>query len=245
MAASPVRLDALLVQRGLAASRERAKELIEAGSVLIDGIASTKAGARVRPDRDIRLASEDHPWVGRGALKLLGVIDLLGVDPSGLVAADLGASTGGFTEVLLQKGASRVYAVDVGRGQLAWKLRTDPRVVVLEGVNARHLESLPEPIDLIVGDLSFISLSLILPAVARLLRPGARALVLVKPQFEAGRGALGKGGRVRSEEDRLGAIDAVRAAADQGSFEVLGGADSPVAGARAGNIEHFLLLRRR
>jgi 23S rRNA (cytidine1920-2'-O)/16S rRNA (cytidine1409-2'-O)-methyltransferase len=245
MAASPVRLDALLVQRGLAASRERAKELIEGGQVLVDGIAFTKAGARVRPDQDVRLASDDHPWVGRGALKLLGVLDPLGVDPAGLVCADLGASTGGFTEVLLHRGAAKVYAIDVGRGQLAWKLRQDPRVVVMEGVNARHLEGLPDPIDLVVGDLSFISLALILPAVTRLLREGGRALVLVKPQFEAGREAIGKGGKVRTDEDRERAIAAVRTAAEEGGFLVLGGMDSPVAGARAGNVEHFLLLQRR
>lgn len=240
--ASPVRLDALLVERGLAASRERAKELIEQGAVLVDGIPASKSGARVRPDRDVRLVAEDHPWVSRGALKLLGVLEPLGVAPAGLVCADLGASTGGFTEVLLAQGASRVYAIDVGHAQLAWRLRTDPRVVVMEGVNARHLEALPEPVDLVVGDLSFISLALILPAVRRILRPGGRAVVLVKPQFEAGREAVGKGGLVRSEADRRAAIDAVRASAVAAGFAVLGSADSPLPGAKAGNIEHFLLL---
>lgn len=242
--ASPVRLDALLVERGLAASRERAKELIESGAVLVDGIPAAKAAARVRPDRDIRLAAADHPWVGRGALKLLGVLEPFGIDPTGRTCADLGASTGGFTEVLLHRGAARVYAIDVGRGQLAWKLRNDPRVVVMEGVNARHLQSLPEPIDLVVGDLSFISLALILPAVHRLLRPGGEAVILVKPQFEAGRDAVSKGGRVRSEDARTEAIFTVRAAATGLGFEVLGAMDSSVAGAKAGNVEHFLHLRR-
>jgi 23S rRNA (cytidine1920-2'-O)/16S rRNA (cytidine1409-2'-O)-methyltransferase len=238
--ASPVRLDALLVARGLAGSRERARALIESGAVLVDGIASTRPGARVKPDRDIQLASTDIPWVSRGALKLLGALDAFGVDPSGFVCADLGSSTGGFTEVLLHRGATRVYAVDVGKGQLAWKLRQDPRVVVMEGVNARHLEALPEPVQMIVGDLSFISITLILPTVLRLLAPDGRAVVLVKPQFEAGRAAIGKGGLVRSEDDRLAAIDAVRDAACTCGFAVLGSADSVIAGARAGNVEHFL-----
>jgi 23S rRNA (cytidine1920-2'-O)/16S rRNA (cytidine1409-2'-O)-methyltransferase len=237
------RLDALLVARGLAASRERAKELIESGVVLVDGIPSAKAGARVRPEQDVRLASADHPWVGRGALKLLGVLGPLGVDPAGRVCADLGASTGGFTEVLLEAGATRVYAIDVGRNQLAWKLQTDARVVVMDATNARHLEALPEPVSLIVGDLSFISLALILPAVGRLLAPGGDAVVLVKPQFEAGRGGVGKGGKVR-DGARDAAIEAVRATAAQLGFTVLGGMDSPVAGARAGNVEYFLHLRR-
>jgi 23S rRNA (cytidine1920-2'-O)/16S rRNA (cytidine1409-2'-O)-methyltransferase len=243
--ASPTRLDALLVERGLAASRERAKELIAAGVVLVDGIPATKAAAQVRPDRDVRLAEATHAYVGRGALKLLGVLDSLGVEPRGLVCADLGASTGGFTQVLLERGASKVYAIDVGKGQLAWSLRQDPRVVVMEGVNARNLDSLPEPIDLVVGDLSFISLRLILPAVHRLLRPGGGALTLVKPQFEVGRSAVRKGGRVRDEEARQRAIAEIRGEAERGGFEVREGMDSPVAGARSGNVEHFLLLRKK
>ena len=244
MAASPVRLDALLVVRGLAASRARARELIEAGSVLVDGIPATRPATQVRPDRDIRLESADFAWVGRGALKLLGALDTFGVDPTGRICADLGASTGGFTEVLLERGATKVYAIDVGHGQLAWKLRQDPRVVVMEGVNARHLDALPDPCGLVVGDLSFISLGLILPAVLRILAPGGEVVVLVKPQFEAGRAAIGKGGRVRSEVDRLAAIDAVRAQAIQAGLLVRAGVDSTVPGAKSGNIEHFLWLHR-
>jgi 23S rRNA (cytidine1920-2'-O)/16S rRNA (cytidine1409-2'-O)-methyltransferase len=238
-----VRLDTLLVKRGLAASRQRARDLIEAGSVLVDGVPAAKAATRVRPDRAITLASTDFPWVGRGALKLLGVLDPFEVDPTGWVAADFGASTGGFTQVLLERGAVRVYAIDVGKGQLAWSLRTDERVVLMEGVNARHLESLPEPIQLVVGDLSFISLDRILPAIKRVLQPGGIAVVLVKPQFEAGRAAVGAGGLVRSEHDRKQAIERIRAVATDLGFAVLGGMDSPVAGAKAGNIEHFLCLR--
>jgi 23S rRNA (cytidine1920-2'-O)/16S rRNA (cytidine1409-2'-O)-methyltransferase len=238
-----LRLDAALVKRGLAPSRQRAKELVEDGVVRVDGLVASKVATQVRPEQQVELAREDHGWVGRGALKLLGVLTPFGVDPTDLVCADLGASTGGFTEVLLARGARRVYAVDVGRGQLAWKLRTDPRVVVMEGVNVRHLEGLPEPIDLVVGDLSFISLALVLPAVARLLRPGGRAVVLVKPQFEAGRGGVGAGGRVRDPAVRSAAIGRVAEEARAAGFAVEGGMDSPVAGARAGNVEHFLSLR--
>ncbi len=233
------------MERGLAGSRQRARELIEEGAVSVDGIVATRVATQVRPDQTLALVRSDHVWVGRGALKLLGVWDTLDVHAEGLVCADLGASTGGFTEVLLHHGARRVYAVDVGHNQLAWKLRSDPRVEVMEGVNARHLTSLPEPIDLVVGDLSFISLSLILPAIAALTHPGSRVVVLVKPQFEAGREAIASGGVVRDEAARAAAIARVRYEADAAGFEVLGGADSTVAGARSGNVEHFLSLRRR
>jgi len=160
------------------------------------------------------------------------------------VCADLGASTGGFTQVLLERGATKVYAIDVGKGQLAWSLRTDPRVVVMDGVNVRYLDALPEPIDLVVGDLSFISLGLVLPVVARLLRPGGEALVLVKPQFEVGPEHVGKGGLVRDPTARAAAIARVASIAVGLGLAVAGGADSPVAGARAGNVEHFLRLVR-
>lgn len=238
-----LRLDALLVKRGLAPSRQRARALIDAGEVLVDGLVATKPATQVRADQAVRLASPDHGWVGRGALKLDGVLDPFGVDAQGRVCADLGASTGGFTEVLLRRGATRVYAIDVGKGQLAWKLRTDARVVNMEGVNARHLDALPEPVDLIVGDLSFISLVLILPTVARLLAPGGEAVLLVKPQFEAGREAIGKGGRVRDDEARQSAIEGVKRDAEAQGFAVLGSLDSPLAGAKAGNVEHFVHLR--
>lgn len=241
--ARKARLDLLLVQRGLAGSRQRARELIEAGSVRVGGIPATRPATQVAVDQPLELAKEDFPWVGRGALKLLGVLEPFGVAPEGRVCADLGASTGGFTQVLLTRGAARVYAVDVGKGLLHYKLRGDPRVVLLEGVNARHLEALPEPIDLLVGDLSFISVTLIFPVVARLLRPGAEAVVLVKPQFEAGRAAIGRGGKVRSEDARAEAIGRARDAAVALGLAVVAGLDSPIAGARAGNVEHFLHLR--
>ncbi len=239
----PERLDLRMVREGLAASRQRARELIESGAVRVDGLPATKVARRVRPEQGITLARADHAWVGRGALKLLGVLDGFEVDAAGATCADLGASTGGFTQVLLEQGAARVYAIDVGKGQLAWSLRTDPRVVVREGVNARHLEALPEPVDLVVGDLSFISLGLILPAIARILRPDGEAVVLVKPQFEVGPAAVERGGRVTDPTVRAAAIDAVRRSAEALGFTVLAGRDSPVAGARSGNIEHFLHLR--
>lgn len=241
---SPVRLDALLVKRGLAQSRQRARELIESGAVLIDGIPATKPATRVRPDRPIELAKADFPWVGRGALKLLGALDGLDVDVSDVIAADLGASTGGFTQVLLERGARKVYAIDVGRGQLAWKLRTDERVVVMESTNARHLEGLPDPIDLVVGDLSFIGLALILPTVHRLLRPGGEAVVLVKPQFEAGRAHIDDKGRVKDPAVRAAAIQGVADNARDLGFDVLGGRDCEVPGAKSGNVEYFLHIRR-
>lgn len=238
-----LRLDKLLVDRGLAPSRHRARELIEAGDVLIDGHPATRPATQVDVERQVTLRDPGYPWVGRGALKLLGVLEPLGVDPTGLVCADLGASTGGFTEVLVRGGAKRVYALDVGRGLLHQRLRDDERVVVMEGVNVRHLEALPEPVDLVVGDLSFISLALILPAVRRLLRPGGEAVLLCKPQFEVGRERVASGGRVRSESDRLEAIASVAQQATSLGFTVLAGMDSPVAGAKSGNVEHFLHLR--
>ena len=238
-----VRLDAHLVNLGLAASRRRARELIEAGDVLVDGIVATKIATQVLPSQAIALKSADHRWVGRGALKLLGVLDPFGIDVDGKVCADLGASTGGFTEVLLARGANRVYAIDVGKGQLAWKLREDDRVVVMEGVNARHLQSLPEPVSLIVGDLSFISLRLIFPTVHRLLTPKGDAVLLVKPQFEAGKSSIAKGGLVRSEEERQRALEQVRIQAQQLGFTLCGFRDSCIPGAKAGNVEQFLHLQ--
>lgn len=237
-----VRLDRLLVDRALAPSRARAQELIEAGDVLVDGLPLTKVSAQVDLDKDVRLRAVGPDWVGRGALKLDGVLDPLGVDPAGRVCADFGASTGGFTEVLLRRGAARVYAIDVGRAQLHERVASDPRVVVMDEVNARHLEALPEPIALVVADLSFISVTKVLPAIRRVLAPAGEALVLVKPQFEVGPDRVGKGGLVSRDEDRQRAIDLAREAANALGFRVLGGMDSPVAGARAGNVEHFLHL---
>jgi 23S rRNA (cytidine1920-2'-O)/16S rRNA (cytidine1409-2'-O)-methyltransferase len=240
------RLDKLLLDRGLVASRERARSLIMTGGVLVRGQPQTKPGTLVDPAADIALRVEDHPYVSRGALKLIKGLDSFAIDPSGATALDIGASTGGFTDVLLRRGATRVYAIDVGYGQLAWSIRQDPRVVVLERENIRTLDValVPEPCDLAVIDVSFISLTLVLPRIVALLRPpaGKPIVALVKPQFEVGRDLVGKGGVVRDPAARRGAVDKVRAwAADHG---LVAGDDveSPITGP-AGNVEYLLLLR--
>jgi len=236
------RLDVLLVERGLVETRSKAVALIRAGSVLVSERPCDKPAERVPVDAPIRLR-ETLRYVSRGGYKLEAALDAFGVDPAGRVAADLGASTGGFTDCLLQRGAARIYAIDVGYGQLAWSLRQDPRVVVLERTNVRHLEALPEPISLIVGDLSFISLTLVLPAILRLGAPGAEAVLLVKPQFEAGREGVGRGGVVRDAAVRQDAISGVVQALSEAGLSVLGGIDSPLPGAKQGNVEHLVHAR--
>ena len=246
MAAKRQRIDLLLVQRGLAESRAKAQALVMAGAVVAGEARVDKPGALVDPDLPIRLKEYAAPqrYVSRGALKLEGALQAFPVDPGGKTCADLGASTGGFTDVLLQRGAAKVYAVDVGYGQLHPKIRGDPRVVVRERENARTLtaESLGERVDLVVGDLSFISLRLVLPAVKAILAPGGEAVLLVKPQFEVGKGEVGKGGVVRDETKRRAALETVEAAARGLGFEVVGEAESPIAGP-AGNREWLLALR--
>jgi 23S rRNA (cytidine1920-2'-O)/16S rRNA (cytidine1409-2'-O)-methyltransferase len=237
------RLDLVLVERGLAESRTRAQALVMAGAVVVGEQRVDKPGTLVDPGAAIRIKEDAGPrrWVSRGAAKLLEALRVLPVDPHGKTCADLGASTGGFTDVLLQHGAARVHAVDVGYGQLHPRLRADPRVVVRERENARALtaEALGEAVDLVVGDLSFISLRLVLPAVKRLLKPGGQAVLLVKPQFEVGKGEVGKGGVVRDQEKRRAALEAVAEAARALGFEVLGHAESPIEGP-AGNREWLL-----
>ena len=240
------RLDLLLVARGLAQSRERARALVLAGDVTVDGRTITKAGTLVKDDADIAVRTADHPWVGRGGVKLDHVLDAFHLDVTGHVALDVGASTGGFTDVLLQRGARRVVALDVGHGQLAWRLRTDARVTVIERLNARHLrrDDLPPdlpPVDLVTIDVSFISLRHILPAVAPLVAPGGRVVALVKPQFEAGREEVGKGGVITDEASHARVVDEVTRAAAEVGLERRGLEPSPVAGL-AGNREFFLLL---
>ncbi|MGH9750013.1 MAG: TlyA family RNA methyltransferase [Candidatus Polarisedimenticolia bacterium] len=237
------RLDRLLFERGLAPSRERAQAMVLAGVVRIDGHPAGKPGSLVRREAVLSIVGPDHPYVGRGGVKLAGALRRLSVDPAGRVVLDVGASTGGFTDCLLQRGAIRVYALDVGHGILDWKLRRDPRVVVLEGRNARALrpEDLPEPVDLAVADVSFISLRLILPAVAPLVKPGGPILALVKPQFEAGRGKVGKGGIVRDTAIQRQALLDVAGAAVACGLRVAGGCPSPLRGAE-GNLEFFLRL---
>jgi 23S rRNA (cytidine1920-2'-O)/16S rRNA (cytidine1409-2'-O)-methyltransferase len=244
--ARKIRIDVLLVERGLAESRTKAQALVMAGAVVVGEARVDKPGALVDPSLPVRLKEDAAPsrYVSRGALKLEKALEAFPVDPRGKVCADLGASTGGFTDLLLQRGAARVYAVDVGYGQLHPKLRGDPRVVVRERENARLLdaEKLGERVDLVTGDLSFISLRLILPAVKAILRPGGDALLLVKPQFEVGKGEVGKGGVVRDDAKRRAALEAVAAAARELGFEVVGDAESPIEGP-AGNREWLLALR--
>jgi 23S rRNA (cytidine1920-2'-O)/16S rRNA (cytidine1409-2'-O)-methyltransferase len=227
-----IRLDLLLVERGLAPSRERARALILAGQVTVDGQVVSKAGTAVAADSPIALATPDHPYVGRGGLKLAHALDAFHIDVAGREALDIGASTGGFTDVLLQRGAARVVALDVGHGQLDWRLRNDPRVVVLEGVNARYL-----------APVSFISLALVLPQVPPLLRPGADVVALVKPQFEAGRDEVGRKGIVRDATVRERVVERVTEAAAAAGLARVALTESPITGAE-GNVEFLLHLRR-
>src|SRR2546430_2273540 len=206
--AGRVRLDQLLVQRDLAPSRERAQALILAGAVRVAG--ARAAGAAAPAPDDIDLVVEEGPrYVSRGGDKLAGALEAFGLDVRGTVAIDVGSSTGGFTDVLLQRGAARVHAIDVGKGQLDWRLRNDPRVLVHEGVNAREGVPVEEPVDLVVADVSFISLRLALPPSLAKLRESGDVVALVKPQFEAGREAVGKGGIVRDPETRAAAVIAI------------------------------------
>lgn len=241
------RLDALLVERGLAETRSKAQALILAGKVF-DGKGQRldKAGTAIAADRAIELRGQDHPWVSRGGLKLAHALDHFAIDPSGAVCLDVGASTGGFTDVLLSRGAAKVYAVDVGQGQLAWRLRQDARVAVLERVNARHLtrEQVPDDINLVVCDASFIGLATVLPAPLALAAPGAVLIALIKPQFEVGPARVGKGGIVRDpalHDEVCAQISAWLAA--QPGWSVIGLTESPITGAE-GNRE-FLICGRK
>jgi len=240
------RLDKILVDRGLVTSRERAQALIMRGAVLVRGQPQTKPGTQLDPTVEVTVREDDHPYVSRGALKLVKGLDTFGIDPAGMVALDIGASTGGFTDVLLKRNAARVYAIDVGYGQLAWSIRSDPRVVVIERENVRNLplDHIPEPADLAVIDVSFISLTLVLPRIAELLRlPGGKPIVaLVKPQFEVGRELVARGGVVRDEAARLGAIEKVRTWAAANGFAAGDHVESPITGP-AGNVEYLLLLK--
>jgi 23S rRNA (cytidine1920-2'-O)/16S rRNA (cytidine1409-2'-O)-methyltransferase len=240
------RLDALLVARGLAESRARAQALVLAGLVWSEGRRLDKPGLSLAPDAALELRGPDHPWVSRGGVKLAHALDHFAIDVAGATALDIGASTGGFTDVLLERGARHVYAVDVGHGQLAWKLRQDQRVSVLERVNARHLtrREIAEPPDLIVCDASFISLTVVLPAALALAAPAARLVALIKPQFEVGKGRVGKGGVVRDPAlhrevcERIGAWLGA-----QPGWHVEGVTESPIRGPE-GNVEFLIFARR-
>ena len=247
MTAARARLDAELVRRGLARSREQAGELVAAGRVTVAGQRAAKAATQVRRDAPISIADTGEPgYVSRGGRKLAGALAVFG--PAGLTVAgraclDAGASTGGFTDVLLRAGAEHVVAADVGYGQLAWSLRTDPRVTVLDRVNVRTLDQVTPVPGLVVADLSFISLTLVLPALVACAAPDADFVLLVKPQFEVGKGRVGAGGVVRDSADRAGAVRTVAGAAGQLGLGVLGVTASPLPGP-AGNVEYFLWLRR-
>ncbi len=236
------RLDRLLVERGLAESREKAQALIMAGEVSVDGQKALKPGHAIDAASPIEIAGKP-PYVGRGGVKLAGALEHFRIGVTGSICLDIGSSTGGFTDCLLQHGAARVHAVDVGSGQLDWKLRTDARVIVHEGINARHLrfEEIGEPVDLATLDVSFISVTLILPAVVPLLRSDARMVILVKPQFEVGKGHVGKGGIVRNPQLHQAACarieDAVKSLGFQASLM-----ESPILGAE-GNKEFLLYAR--
>lgn len=243
---SNARLDVLVAGRGLAPSRERARGMILAGLVTVDGKVVTQAGTRVSEDAEIVVDGPDHAYVSRGGVKLEGALDALHVDPTDRVCVDVGASTGGFTDCLLQRGARLVHAVDVGYGQLAWKLRTDDRVRVLERTNMRKLapRSLDPAPTLAVIDASFISLRLLLEPTAEQLDPPSEIVALVKPQFEVGRGKVGKGGVVRDPEARQQSVDEVVAAASDLGFRLRGVVDSSLPGAKKGNVEVFVHLDR-
>jgi 23S rRNA (cytidine1920-2'-O)/16S rRNA (cytidine1409-2'-O)-methyltransferase len=244
-----VRLDNLLVQRGLVASRERARAVILAGQVRVRGAPATKAGMLVADDAAIELATPDHPYVGRGGLKLAHALDVFHIAVDGRLAIDIGASTGGFTDVLLRRGAARVVALDVGHGQLDWRLRQDPRVVALERVNARTLtpDLLPEGLrrfDIVTMDLSFISLRQVLPVVPPIAADDADVVALVKPQFEAGRGEVRRGGIVAdaSVHDRV--VAEITAAAGAVGLDRTGLTPSPITGAE-GNVEFLMHLKKK
>ncbi|BBZ52763.1 TlyA family RNA methyltransferase [Mycobacterium heidelbergense] len=240
------RVDAELVRRGLARSRQQAAELIGAGKVSIDGLPARKPGTAVAVTAALTVADDERGWVSRGAHKLIGALDAFGIPVAGRRCLDAGASTGGFTEVLLDRGAAEVVAADVGYGQLAWSLRCDPRVTVVERTNVRDLtpEAIGGPVDLLVADLSFISLATVLPALVGCARPGADIVPMVKPQFEVGKGRVGAGGVVHDPGMRADAVVAVARRAAELGWPAVDVTASPLPGP-SGNVEYFLWLRAR
>jgi 23S rRNA (cytidine1920-2'-O)/16S rRNA (cytidine1409-2'-O)-methyltransferase len=236
-----MRIDRLLVERGLAESREKAQAIIFSGQVLANGQKYEKAGALVPEDAEIRILGEQLPYVSRGGLKLEAALKEFKVSVEGKTAIDVGASTGGFTDCLLQQGAKKVYAVDVGYGQLAWKLRQDQRVIIIERMNVRHMEPslITEPVDIAVIDVSFISLGKVVPVVVRFLRPHSEIIALIKPQFEVGRDHVGKGGIVRDDAARTAAVEMVKEVFREAGFTVRGVIPSPITG-QDGNVEFLI-----
>ena len=240
------RLDLLLVERHLAPSRERAQSLILAGKVLVNTERIDKPGKSVNLDSELLVQAQDHPYVSRGGVKLAGAIKEFQIEVPDRIALDVGASTGGFTDCLLQHGAQKVYAVDVGYGQLAWKLRQDPRVVNWERTNIRYLDpiNLADPIQLVVVDVSFISLRLILPKLYELMTVGSQLLALVKPQFEAARKEVGKRGRVKEEAVHARVLNEIIEAASIQGFRMLGSCNSSIQGKKSQNTEYFVHLEK-
>lgn len=245
MAKPKIRIDQLLVERGLAESRTRAQALVMAGHVMLGDKKADKPGLQVAEDVAVSVKGQDHPWVSRGGIKLAHALEKFGIDVTDTVAIDVGSSTGGFTDVLLSKGAARVYAVDSGTNQLAWKLRQDPRVIVHEQTSARILSAdhIPEPVDLIVCDASFISLSKVFERPMSFARPGAQMVALIKPQFEAGRGEVGKGGVVRDAAVHARVCDAVAGWLEDSGWTVKGRTESPITGPK-GNVEFLIWAAR-
>ena len=245
MVAAKVRADQLLVARGLADSRTRAQALILSGNVFSGEKRVAKAGDMLAEDAELTVKGRDHPWVSRGGIKLDHGLSHFGFDVNDAVALDVGSSTGGFTDVLLSRGAAKVYAVDVGTNQLAWKLRSDPRVVVHEQTNARELtrQIIPDAVDIVVCDASFIGLAKVLDAALDLARSGANLIALVKPQFEVGRDRVGKGGIVKDEQDQRAAVEKCMRAGKTAGLTFLSSAESPITG-REGNREFFILFAK-
>ncbi len=239
------RLDCLLVERGLAKSREVARALILGGSVFVDDQKVDKAGAEIDRDAQIVMTEDPCPYVSRGGIKLAGALEAFNIDVAGKVAMDVGASTGGFTDCLLQRGAARVYAIDVGYGQLAWSLQQDPRVVVLDRQNIRYLkaEAIPEKVGFVTIDVSFISLEKVIPAVLPFLAERGEIVALVKPQFEVGKGAVGRGGIVRKPEQHQEVLDTICKGAEALGLMVVGSVPSSLTG-KKGNQEFLVYLKK-
>ncbi|GBE41023.1 hemolysin A [bacterium BMS3Bbin09] len=239
------RLDIALFEKGLVESREKAKALIIAGEVLVNGIVTDKAGAQMTPDSELTIKNK-MPFVSRGGLKLEQAVNEFNIDLKAKTAMDVGASTGGFTDCILQHGASKVYAVDVGYGQFDWKLRNDKRVVLLEKTNIRYLEksSVPDGIDIATIDVSFISLTKVIPNVLEFLKPEGEIVALIKPQFEAERKDIGKGGVIKDESKRLEIVENIKDWSEKAGLDVIGTTTSPIKGPK-GNVEYLIYLKKR
>ncbi|MGO9015805.1 MAG: TlyA family RNA methyltransferase [Dissulfurispiraceae bacterium] len=238
------RLDNIIVDRGLASSRERARALIMEGKVFVSGVPVTKAGTMVAPDAPVEVSGGEIPYVSRGGLKLEAALKCFNISPVGKIAMDVGASTGGFTDCLLQHGAAKVYCIDVGYGQLAWKLRQDPRIVIIERANIRYLEKekIPDSVELATIDVSFISLVKVVPRVLEFLQPAGEVIALIKPQFEVGKGEVDKGGVIRDAAKRERAVSQVKEAMQSLGLRIIGVMQSPVQGQK-GNIEYLIYMR--